>query len=186
MQAPIATKCASLCPAKLLHTRPQQQQGHLSTGTTKKLQYALKARATASLEAECRDLIQPLLNNASTRLPCLWLVQVIPCPNTGKNTSSHGSSEQTGTQRTEPSADYVLPSTRTATGSLPSRSRSSYSWGSEGQAPGPQGADNLTRTASNAAHAANARAMQPTPQVCRDKAASFVMSRSDSTGTCCK
>jgi len=87
-------------------------------------------------------------------------LQVIPCPN-GKN-SSHGSSEQTGTQRTDPSAEYVPPSTRTATGSLPSRSRSSYSWGSDGQAPGPQGPDKLTRTSSTAA---NARAAQPTPQV---------------------
>jgi hypothetical protein len=108
--------------------------------------------------------MQPLLH-LCTRPPLGFLfLQVIPCPNSGKNTSSNGSSEQTGTQRTEPSADYVPPSTRTATGSLPSRSRSSYSWASDGQAPGPQGADKLTRTASNAA-AAGMRGLQPTPQV---------------------
>jgi hypothetical protein len=56
----------------------------------------------------------------------------------------------------------VPPSTRTATGSLPSRSRSSYSWGSDAQAPGQQTGDRLARTASNAA---TVRALQATPQV---------------------
>lgn len=98
------------------------------------------------------------------RAPHSIPAQVIPCPPNAKNPSSRGSSEQTGTQRTEPSAEYVPPSTRTATGSLPSRSRSSYSWGSDGQAPpgGHMGPDKLTRTSSNAA---NVRATQATPQV---------------------
>lgn len=93
--------------------------------------------------------------------------QVITSPNANKNSSSRGSSEQTGTQRTDPtSAEYMPPSTRATTGSLPSRSRSSLSWGSDGQAQGQQSADKLARTASNAA---NARTMQPTPQVCRTR-----------------
>jgi hypothetical protein len=89
-------------------------------------------------------------------------MQVITSPNGKNNSSSRGSSEPTGTQRTEPSAEYVPPSTRTATGSLPSRSRSSYSWGNDGQAAGLQGADKLICTASNAAAQ---RAAQATPQV---------------------
>jgi hypothetical protein len=73
--------------------------------------------------------------------------QVIPRPTNGKlNTSSRGSSEQTNTQGTAPITDYVPPSTRTATGSLPARSRSGCSSGSEGQALGPQGTDATTRT----------------------------------------
>lgn len=95
-------------------------------------------------------------------------MQVITSPNGKNNSSSRGSSEPTGTQRTEPSAEYVPPSTRTATGSLPSRSRSSYSWGNDGQAAGLQGADKLMCTASmmcTASNAAAQRAAQATPQV---------------------
>lgn len=122
--------------------------------TTKLCQHATGLNTLWTLEREVPEAAGMCCSANSAFL------QVIPCPN-GKN-SSHGSSEQTGTQRTDPSAEYVPPSTRTATGSLPSRSRSSYSWGSDGQAPGPQGPDKLTRTSSTAA---NARAAQPTPQV---------------------
>jgi hypothetical protein len=87
--------------------------------------------------------------------------QVIPCPANGKlPASSRGSSEQTNTQGTCPTNDYVPPSTRTATGSLPARSRSGYSSGSEGQALGPQGTDAATHMDGTA------DPNQEAPQVC--------------------
>lgn len=100
----------------------------------------------------------------SSSLPCCLFPrpQVITSPNGTKNANSRGSSEPTSTQRTDPSAEYLPPSTRTATGSLPSRSRSSYSWGNDGQAAGLQGAD---RAACAASDAAAQRATQATPQV---------------------
>lgn len=87
--------------------------------------------------------------------------QVIPCPANSKlNTISRGSSEQTNTQGTAPTTDYVPPSTRTATGSLPARSRSGFSSGSEGQALGPQGTD------ATMGNDGSADLNQEPPQVC--------------------
>lgn len=57
-------------------------------------------------------------------------------PATKSSADTVGSSEQTSARRTDQVPAYAAPCTRTATGCLPSRSRSSYSGGSAGEAPG--------------------------------------------------